>query len=249
LGTHADEGILFLARQGTKGIDFPADQPPVIEDKKTLFWLCDVDDAITGQLYHDPATATLDNKIFRVWISHRKHFYQPPPKTIADNDIFILANEGAVVAHFGKRAQGLQMLLAPTLNWESFTTFMGFTIRTEQKSWVEILETLKPAGSHALFTDARHRLYDRVLLVWEDLDGGALRDLLIKDHQLLAQHVECVGLNRWNEAKLIPQFEKRGWDADVFRGLVIFSTALANDVGFDKKITAAVDKLRKISSF
>jgi hypothetical protein len=250
MGTHADEGILYLARHGTKGIEFPADEPPLLEDKKTLFWLCDVDDAITGQLYFEPGSSSLDNKVFRIWISHRRHFTQPPAKSIGDNDIFIYSAEGGtVVAHFGKRAQGLQMILAPTLNWEHVPKFTGFPLRTEQQSWVENLESSKVAGAETLFPTPIKRIHDRALLVWRDFEAGALRDLLIKNHQLNPAHVECVSLHRWNEAKLIPQFEKRNWANEVFRGLLIFSTALANDNQITKKIESSVAELRKISVF
>lgn len=249
-GTHADEGILYLARQGTKGIEFPADQPPTIEDKKTLFWLCDLDDALTGQLYQDEATSSLDPKIFRIGVSHRTHFTQAPQKSIGDNDIRIYAaDSGPVIAHFGKRAQSLQMLLAPTLKWDHLAPFKGFEVRPEQKNAIEALEASSLAGAKAFFNAPVPRLYDRALLVWNEWDAGALREILIRDHQVPAPLIETVGLSRWNEPKLIAQFEKRGLSNETFRGLLILSAALTTETKLAQKITSAVVQLQKISQF
>jgi len=249
LGTHADEGILFLARQGIKGIDFLAGETPTIDDKKTLFWLSDVDDAISGQVFHDPATSNLDSKVFRIWISHRQHFVKPPPKTIGDNDIFIYANEvGPVITHFGRRAQSLQMLLAPTLKWDQIPVFKGFESRAENKTWVQKVESEKWAGSQAFFQSQPGRLYDRALIVWKNHDSEAVRELLIQAG-VPAAAVETVSLSRWNETKLITQFEKRGHDAEVFRGLLILSATLASDAGLKTKLEKVIQDLDKRSTF
>jgi hypothetical protein len=250
-GTHADEGLLYLARQGTKSIEFLADNPPSqIEDKKTLFWLSDIDDVITGQLYQDPPSSTLDTKIFRIWISHRKHFYHPPEKAILDNDIFIYAAEkGPVIAHFGKRAVSLQMSLAPLLHWDYLAPFKGFETQKENQSWVEAVEKEKWAGSESFFKDHPKRLFDRAILVWKNLDASALRELLIRDHQINPDHVESVSLSRWNETKLITQFAKRGIADDIFRGTLLLSSQLSTDSALKIKIEATVESLNKMSTF
>lgn len=252
MGTHADEGVLYLARQGTKAIEFPLDQPPQIDDKKTLFWLCDVDDALTAQIYQTPENSALDGKVFRIWISHQRHYFEGLPPVVPDTDIMIYSMgsaSGACVVHFGKRAQGLQMLLAPTLHWGSFPVIKTFDLRQENKSWVEQVEKNQWAGGVAFFEKPGPRIYDRALLVWKNCDASAIRDLLIQDHKVSPSHLEAFSLSRWNETKLIGQFEKRGYSSDVFRGALVISAELAKDTGFQKKIESVVSTLQKMSSF
>lgn len=249
-GTHADEGLLFLARQGTKGVEFTVDAVPPLDDKKTLFWLCDVDDAVTGEILHDPSTSSLEAKVFRIWIHHRHHFYKPPPQAIGDNDVFVFAGEdGLVVAHFGKRAASLQMVLAPTLKWESGPPLKNFPVRQEHKMWVQKIESEKWAGSESFFTAPVSRLFDRAILVWKDLDAGALRELLISKQKLAANHVEAVSLSRWNETRLLAQFEKRQVPGNVFRGTLLLSSELASEASLQIQVESAVQTLRQMSSF
>ena len=82
-------------------------------------------------------------------------------------------------------------------------------------------------------------------MYWIDIEGEALRQTLIKDHQISSQQVESLSLSRWNELKLIAQFEKRGWSPEMFRGTVLFSMELSADKNLVEKIEKSASTLRQ----
>jgi hypothetical protein len=242
LGTHADEALLFLSRQGIKGIDLRNDS--TLDEKKTLFCLMDSDDAITAEVYRD--LYSIDEKIFKIRISHHAHSFEKALPTVSDTEVvlFPFGEKGAIALH-GKRCASLPSFLAPTLSWsQQPLPVIPFPLRQENKKWVQDLEVSGVAGSQSLPALSAHRIYDRAILTWLDVEGEALRQTLIREEKISADHVESLSLSRWNELKLIPQFEKRGWSPEMFRGTLILSAELAQDGKLLSKVEAAVKKIR-----
>ncbi len=242
LGTHADEALLFLSRQGIKNIDLRQDAN--LDEKKTLFCLLDTDDAITAELYRD--LYSIDEKIFKIRISHHTHSFENTLPVVLDTEVvlFPFGDKGAIALH-GKRCASLPSFLAPTLLWsQQPLPVIPFPRHQENKKWVQDLESSGVAGSQTLPGLADQRIYDRALLTWLDVEGEALRQSLIRDEKLSAGVVESLSLSRWNELKLIPQFEKRGWSPEMFRGTLILSAELAQDAKLLSKIESSVNKIR-----
>lgn len=244
-GTHADEALISLSKQGTKGIEILAGQIPVIDDKKTLFILNDVDDAITGAIYQDPQAPT-SLAVFRILVSHSYHRVKGLPVALGDWDIHVLLHQDqSAVALLGRRAQNLAMPLSSVLPW-SAQAFTAFKSRDEEVAAVTSFEAASPAGAQSFFTTSVPRLMDRALVWWPDLDASAVREILIAEHGFSASQVECVGLSRWNEARLLNQFVKRGFSADQFRGLLLLS-ADAIKTGKQAAVAIAAQKARSLS--
>lgn len=245
-GTHAEEALLFLAKQGIRGVEIPA---PVVEidEKKSLFLLADKDDALTAQIFTPPTTTA---KIFKITISHHEHFFKASSFDPGESDIFIYsATPQMAMAILGKRAQSLHSFFSAGLRWDALKDFNGFIKRREDASWVQKVEKEKWAGGEALLPAGMDRVYDRAILQWAGLDAGALRDILIRDHAVAPEHLETLSLSRWHETRLVTQFEKRGHSPQTLRGTLFMSCALGEDGGFKKKLEAAVNHLSKISSF
>lgn len=246
LGTHADEALLFLSRQGIKGIDLRTDA--TLDEKKTLFCIVDMDDAITAELYRD--LYSIDDKIFKIRISHHLHTTEKTVPQVLDTEVLLLpfGEQGAIALH-GKRCTSLPTFLAPTLSWsQQPTPLIPFSQRVVNQKWVLDMETNSTAGGQVLPGLSSQRIYDRALLTWLDLDGEALRQTLIRQEKVSSASLESLSLSRWNELKLIPQLEKRGWSPEMFRGTLILSAELAQDTQFRVKLETSVKNLRARST-
>ncbi len=240
LGTHADEALLFLSRQGIKNSDFFAETN--FDEKKTLFCLLDQDDAITAEIYRE--RYKLDDKIFRINIYHHLQHFEQRSMDVSETEVAIYSGgEQGALAILGKRCATLPGVVASTLRWTSApTSFLPWTQRSQNSAWVQQVEKGWAGGKALLHTTTR--IYDRALLTWTDLEGEALRQCLIRDHAVNPQKLESLSLSRWNELKLIPQFEKRGWTPEEFRGALFISSELSQDSQFQKKLEAAVKQTR-----
>lgn len=242
LGTHADEALLFLSRQGIKGTE--AAKETVWDDKKTLFCMLDLDDALTGEIYETPPT--LDEKIFRISVLHYQHFFEKKLSDPLENEVRVFSFANGAIALHGKRCVSLQSVLASTLNWSAWKNEFSFPLnKVQDPAWVQKLESQTIAESKPLLSSSVKRFYDRAILYWTDIEGEALRQILLNDHQIPAQQMESLSLSRWNELKLIAQFEKRGWSPEMFRGTLLLSCELASDKALITKIEKSVATLRQ----
>lgn len=242
LGTHADDALLFLSRQGIKGTEVLKET--VWDDKKILFCMLDLDDALTAEIYEAPTA--LDEKIFRISILHHQHYFNKNLSEPLENEVRIFSFQQGALALHGKRCVSLPSVLAPTLNWSSWKSEFSFAIsKTQDSAWVQKLESQPISDSKPLLSSTSKRFYDRAILYWVDIEGEALRQTLIKDHQVQAHYIEALSLSRWNELKLIAQFEKRGWTPEMFRGTVLISSELSSDKSLISKIENSVSNLRQ----
>ena len=214
LGTHAEEAMLFLSRQGIKNLEISNEQSS--DEKKNIVHLLDLDDAITAEIYQNQHQ--IDEKLFRISISHHLHLFAKIPPTVKDTEVLIWSLPEGAIAFHGKRCVSLPTILAPTLSSTALPS-LPLPLKTENKTWVQHIE------------------------------AEALRQTLITDHAIPETQLEALSLSRWNELKLITQFEKRAWSPEILRGTLILSSELSADTNLAKKIETAVTKLRSLSTF
>ncbi len=244
LGTHADEAMLFLSRQGIKNLEISNELSS--DEKKTIVHLLDLDDAITAEIYQNKYK--IDEKLFQISISHHLHLFTKIPPTVNDTEVLIWSLPEGAIAFHGKRCVSLPTILAPTLQFTALPS-LPLPLKTENKTWVQQFEAQPIAGSQSLKGLSEARMYDRAIITWTDIEAEALRQTLITDHSIAERHVEALSLSRWNELKLITQFEKRNWSPEIFRGTLILSSDLSVDKNLPKKIESAVTKLQSFNTF
>ncbi|MCC6137920.1 MAG: hypothetical protein IT287_04765 [Bdellovibrionaceae bacterium] len=250
LGTHAEDMTVFLSRQGIKATpQDPISSLETIDDKKTLFWILDRDDAISGQKYIAESLVRSDSKIFRIFVSHSQHLFKWPDSNIGESDIHVLHHPatGGAIALFGRRTQNINSPFCSALNWNNFLDIGSFPIYKEDKSWIQKIESTHFMGSTPLLTNISERIYDRAIIFWKDRDASSIRDLLIADHGISPQDVECLSLSRWLDTRVLSQFALRGWDANTFRGTLILSSRLSSIAGFEQKLIQTLEKLNKLT--
>ncbi|MBY0316544.1 MAG: hypothetical protein K2Q26_13555 [Bdellovibrionales bacterium] len=242
-GTHMDDMLIQLSSESVAISPFTSET--VLDEKKTLFCVVDRDDAITTELYHKSIDNYFASKVNYIWVHHQLHKAQGMATTIKDTDIHIYSlGPQLAVAHIGKRLQSLHKGTGPSLDWSALQKMPSLSSVVENPQWVEAFEGKSIAGSQAFFTSPANRLFDRALLYWTDIESSALRDVLIRDHGVSPNHVDCLSLHRWNELRILAQFEKKGFTPEVFRGLLLFSSELSKDPKIDQKILAAHKSLQ-----
>lgn len=247
LGNHYEDLSVFLSRQGIKAIPLDGHTQEV-DEKKTLFSIIDVDDAITGEKYIAPTSQSSDSKILQISIYHHLHLVTFPEKNIGETDIYVLSHPaGGAVVLFGKRAQNISSFICSTLQWQNFSHLKSFPVRVENKNWVEQVEKQSWQGSQPLLVNITERIYDRAIISWIDKDAGAIRDILINDHKVVPEYLESLSLYRWMDMRLLTQFEKRGWSAEQMRGTLILSTELVSDKEFFDKLHKSIDTVIALS--
>jgi hypothetical protein len=244
MGTHADEAMLFLSRQGIKNLELTNDLSN--DEKKTIVHLLDLDDAITAEVYQEKYH--LDDKLFRISVSHHLHFFKNSQPVVKDTEVLIWSLPEGAIAFHGKRCVSVPTLHAPTLQCTPLPSLPS-SAKTENKAWVQQLESKSISGSQALKGLSNSRIYDRAILTWTDIEGEALRQTLIEDHTIAPDHLEALSLSRWNELKLIAQFEKRSWSPEQFRGTLILSAALSEDKNLTQKLETTIKKIRTQNHF
>lgn len=250
LGTHSEDMTVFLSRQGIKAVtQDPTSGIDAIDDKKTLFWILDRDDALTGQKYISDSTVSGDSKIFRIFVSHALHLHSWPDSNIGETDVHVLHHPptGGAVALFGRRTQNINSPFCSALQWQNYLNIAQFPTAQEDKAWVQQMEAKSVSGSAALLNNISDRLYDRAILFWKDRDASSICDLLTRDHKISPLDVECLSLSRWLDTRLVTQFAARGWDANTFRGTLLLSSRLSADKHFESKLVATLEKLSELS--
>lgn len=237
-----DEMLIQLSSQGISVQ--PSTVDSLFDEKKTLFVVRDIDDAITTEKYTSQADLN-GSKVNHIWVHHHQHKIHSLEKTIKETDIHLYSlSPGLAVAHLGNRLQGLQRGISPTLNWSGYNqdSFRIIPPLLNQQ-WVEKIERAHLFQSRPFLENSNTREYDRALIVFKNFESSALRDLLIQKYNIPAVHIDCLSLHRWKNLKLLAQFEKRGIVPDIFRGLLILSAELSQHSQFEEHLANACSEL------
>jgi hypothetical protein len=243
-GTHFEDMMIQLSSESIATT--PWVSGVAMDEKKALFCVVDADDALTAQIYQDSLDHVTSKTNF-IWIHHHTHKVRGIQDTIKDIDIHLYSlGPNLCVAHIGKRLQSLSRGAGPTLYWPKTISESVSGPVLENRPWVETLESLCIADGKALLGPSDERLFDRALIYWCDLESSALRELLITQYHLSPNHIECLSLHRWNELRLLHQFEKRGYSHEMFRGLLLLSAELSRDPTIESKLTKACIHLRDL---
>lgn len=243
-----DEMLIQLSGEGISAQSLSSDS--AFDEKKLLFTIIDRDDALTAQKYYSSIDDFSVSKTNFIWIDHHAHKFLGLSQSIKDTDIHIYSlAPNLAVAHIGKRLQGLSRGMSPALDW-SYLKGYDFSLANAQENqqWVESLEKKNVSGGQPFFKHTVTRFYDRALIYWVDIESSALRDILIEKHGINPAAIECVSLHRWNELRLLAQFEKKSLAPELFRGLLLFSVDLAKDSALESKIKSAYEDLKKMQS-
>lgn len=191
--------------------------------KNTLLYIAADDDVLTGEIfYNDEFEKKLsDQKIFSLRIASDL-FHKPlalNPYSIWIHEI----SEDLVLTAFGERVV-MERLFFP-LEGEFYASLQTPQEAKEDKAAIINFEKSCQAFAKTPLYNKANRLYDRAVLMFEDVDGSALRDLLLQDVKGLEPHlIETSSLCRWGRLKGVEWLYHQGYTPEQVRGLVVISS-------------------------
>ncbi len=245
-GDHLTHVELELAKMGVRFKDeFETDMAK--EEKATLAYVHDLDDALTGELYNHIETlkSVQDKKIYRIHLAH--HLFgvnKTFVKNLSEYDIIIVSLDQNYALVFAGEKVTLPILTVSQLPWSIENDLVHVVKCLDSKTDVfqpEItqFEASLPSSAKPWFRDKNaRRIYDRSVVFLPEHDGAAMMDLLKKTLSVEATPLggdnkfETPSLCRWQNETWFSQAEKLGLPREQLQGTVIIdgcvvSTAFA----------------------
>jgi len=203
--------------------------------KDTLLVMFAEDHPITGEIFDTSELRKIlaAKKIFLLSVSNRLQFYQPLPEKIDSYEVKIWsAGVGRAVALLGERIK-ISAPLASHFNWEEFNP-QTFDIPTEmrqgEKALVTSFENNNFSNCRVFFKSNENRLsgriFDRAVLIWQDMDGAALIDTINEASESSCGSLFTTSLCHWPSPKLVEWMRGNPLSEEEFRGTVVFSAEL-----------------------
>lgn len=212
--------------------------------KSALIYIAADDDVLTGEIFYsgELEKKLSDQKVFSLRISH--DFFNKPlalgPYSIWIHQIA----ENLVLTAFGERVV-MERLFFP-LEGEFYPWPQALRKVEENKAAVMGFEESCQTFAKTPLYNKVNRLYDRAVLIFEDIDGSALRDLLLQEvGDLKPDFIETSSLCRWGRLKGVEWLYYQGYTLEQVRGLVaISSMALGSEL--TKNVERIYRKIKRL---
>lgn len=250
--------------------------------KDTSFVLFAEDHPVTGELYPVERLDEMLNekKIFSIRISHFKHFYDKTSLRPFSVKLCALTLDLAI-AICGERFK-VPPTLAPHMNWNvdaEMTAVQKLDVPAEDRTLVESFEAsvsdfatpffspadansvapvgsnvVSPTGSNVVApAGANNRLYDRVVLKFNDISGEALLNALHTrlqlDPSLRYQTMDTTNLCRWNHYRTFSSWWEPKPSEESLEGLVIIDNGWLVTKDFHKILKQICEEIRAQQSW
>lgn len=238
-----DLAMMALAREGFAVNPLPFtvfDAPEEFVktlDKEALFILYSEDDPILGKKF---PVAELENllktqKIFRIRASHNTFRFQDEHHNIDKEEVRVFSmRTNLALALLGERAK-MTPLVVEGLPWHASAKeqiFSEIQLKKESRDLILDFEKQKPGDATPFFAnDDTHRIFDRAVLYWKDMDGWAFLTELAKELSIeLAPpgedlRFESTSHSRWHDLRAMGWLKNHGLSAEQIRGLIIIDAA------------------------
>lgn len=183
-----------------------------------------------------------DKRIFLVECSHTAHRFAPLKSPIGKYHVTLNSfGETHALALAGDRTR-FPNPITQSLYW-SDEEVQQFYLELESKPFdkksIQDFEANPPADAKALYANSeQHRLFDRSLIYWEDMDGWAfvheVQKLLGLPFQPagLNTELETASLSRWGGVRTMDWLKSHGLTPEQIRGLVAISVDLIKNSDF-----------------
>jgi hypothetical protein len=252
---HFEASLMHLAREGYPITALPEEARHDTASwaanwgREDLFVLYSVDDPVLGQPYDVTGIerAAREKNMIKVRVSHARHFYESDDwrsvEPFDKNTALIYGLEQPwALAVLGERVRPAPLLADqwwPAWGEPSLDLSWYSQPQNSPRARVSAFENLKPASSSPLFAEGEvaHRPHDRALIYWRDMDGHAVIDRLAKKLGIelrppgLETRIETTSLSRWGGVRTFDFYSYLGFDAEIFRGLVMIDHKLIDESG------------------
>lgn len=238
---YIEDAMKSFSRQGYKTIALDGNEPP----KDTLAVVLLNDHPVTGELFNNTITTHgfSEKKIFVIRLSHNEHFYRELNKTLNPYEIAIYnIDEKRAISISGERAK-FTAYFSPYLSWTEKIDLPFYT-KKEKENEIREFENHPPSGATAYFSNEVHRLYDRSIVYWNNIDGFAIVSELEKD---LGPNFETLSICRWGNSLVFRPYVRPDISDEAFRGTVIVSGEIVSK-DLTNKFENAVQKILKLQN-
>lgn len=260
LGDHLKNTELELSRAGVR-LKHHFEEDMKAEEKATLAYIHDLDDAISGELYDHIETLKklAPTKLYRIHVAHHLfHIKKTFINKLSDFDIIICAlSEDYALVFTGDKVV-LPLLVAPQLSWNvqrDGQRIKGI-IENDRKVYqpdIVNFETSLPSGVRPWFTvQPAKRIYDRSVVIVDDHDASALRDIILEEMQLEdlppGSHtpIETASYCRWGNDAWFEQAYRFQRSKEDLRGLLLLDGSILTDQ-FKLVFKRSLEKLKELS--
>lgn len=259
-GDHLKKLEVELSKRGVRvKSEFSADMSS--EEKETLVYLHDLDDAITAEVYDHIQTLKqlTETKIYRIHVAHHLfHIKKSFIQKLSEFDIMVCALSPEYALVFTGEKVVLPQLTVAQLAWNKKVD--GDNIKdlivsnhSLYPKEVQAFESSLPEGVEPWFDQNASRIFDRAAVVCKNHDASAIRELLLEEMQIEnnypGQHgpIETASYCRWQNEVWFEQAESKQRSKNDMRGLLLIDGAIINDE-FTQKFLACYQKIGELSS-
>lgn len=250
---HFDDLLGYFYKETYQVLRFSKDQMDEIEktiqekSAEIAFVLHAADHPVTGQIFDFQKLDQILNskRVFSVMVSfqyHIHHDYLPNAFSVWIQRL----NEDRSLTRFGNRVK-LKPVLSHKLNWKSADQELLLIQQLQKKSVAEDKDLVTALESQlgTAFFKAELRLFDRLVLCYQDLNASALRDQLKKRNI----QSDCVNSCQWNFMSDLNKWWRPELTESEIRGLIIiFIGSHSLDV-LQKSILDSINEIRSLSAF
>jgi hypothetical protein len=245
---HQENSLKALAKEGLQLEAWPLanfNNPGALAfDKESLFLLYAVDDPVLGTFENQEALegAIAEQNILKIRVSFHRHLVEGLPK-MEKNTVHILGlPNGQAILLLGDRArfapQGSELL-----NWSEDELLQslaelktaGTFNQIESKTKIEKFESRSDLGFSRLLPTETARIFDRAIIVWNDMDSFAVLQSLSERYKLplpLAgsmKFFESLSLSRWGGTKGFEWLAGKGFPKEILRGALVVDVSAIDD--------------------
>ena len=263
MNPYFEGALLPLAKEGYKlmALDLEVLQSPeawlATLSREDLFVLYGVDEPLLSRGYDLKIfeSALKDKSIFKIRLSHGRHFYEfdtwrSSPVLEKNMALIYGISPTEALSLIGERGK-IGALTANQLMYfhEPEITWFKTPVPLDAKKIMQF-ESCHVADFKSYFSPHDLRIYDRAVIYWTDMDGHAVIDRLAKklDFQLqpagLENRLETTSLSRWGGVRTMNFLKAWGYSPEMIRGTVIISHKLV-DLG-DKLVKALTEARESI---
>lgn len=207
--------------------------------KSTLLYLVSDDDPLTGEIFYKAQAESVlaDQKIYSIRLSTS---FLLNPFAIGNYTIWIhQVSPQLTVSVLGDRVNYERLHYRTEVLGESW---LPATSSENSISVLDFESALQSIAEAPLFSKTS-RIFDRAVLAFSDIDGSALRELLIRDVKgLSGDEIETSSLCRWGRLKGTEWLSYQGYRPEQIRGLVAFSVKNLKSI----KPESVIEAYRKI---
>lgn len=192
----------------------------------------------------------LEKRVFQIEISQNYHFIyglQQPPNPYHIRFYDFLGN--GTLSVFGKRAQH-EAVFTSSMYWDDFETKKILDLlfsQEENQTKVLDFESQLPKDTWRL-SEHTKRLFDRAVFSWTDVDGTALKSLLLENQKnFLNSEVQTSSLTTWGGLKAMNWLMPLGLNMEIIRGLITIDQKHLNPE-FLKDLLEGLKQIRSLQN-